>query len=216
MAVWGASGDGMEKRQPVFGQATANTLVPGDTAYDGTVLAARQKGNSTFDINKGGVPSCGVGTSSGGCGLASRFRELNLTGQIDLARFDPVHLVLTGDYVRNLGFDADEILRRTGIVYPKENQGYQIRLAAGMPKITNRHDWQVFGAYKRVGADAVLDAYTDSDFHLGGTDAKGWVLGGSYGIATNTSFGLRWFSTDEISGLPLAIDVLMLDLNSRF
>lgn len=197
-------------------EGTANTLTVGDSTYNGTVLAARQKGNSTFDINKDGVPSCGLGTSNSGCGLASRFRELNLTGQIDLAMFDPVHVMLAGDYVRNIGFNTNDILLRTGLPYAKENQGYQVKLTAGMPKIANRHDWQVFGAYKRVGADAVLDAYTDSDFHLGGTDAKGWVLGGSYSFATNTSFGLRWFSTDEIGGLPLAIDVLMLDLNSWF
>jgi hypothetical protein len=197
-------------------EGTANTLVPGDSTYNGTVLAARQKGNSTFDINKDGVLSCGLGTSNSGCGLASRFRELNLTGQIDLAMFDPVHVMLTGDYVRNIGFDANDILLRTGNSYTKENQGRQVKLTVGMPTVAKRNDWQVSGAYKRLGADAVLDAYTDSDFHLGGTDAKGWVLGGSYGIGSNTSFGLRWISADEISGPPLAVDVLMLDLNSRF
>ena len=30
-----------------------------------------------------------------------------------------------------------------------------------------------------AAADAVLDAFTDSDFHLGGTDAKGYYLGGN-------------------------------------
>lgn len=197
-------------------EGTANTLVPGDNAYNGSVMAFRQKGNSTFDINKDGVASCGLGTANSGCGLASRFRELNLTGQIDLAMFDPVHIILTGDYVRNAGFDANDILARTGNNYAKENQGHQVKLAVGMPETVKQHDWQIFGAYKRLGADAVLDAYTDSDFHLGGTDTKGWIAGGSYGLGTNTWLNLRWFSANEISGAPLAIDVLKLDLNAKF
>lgn len=77
-------------------------------------------------------------------------------------------------------------------------------------------DWQVYGAYKRLGSDAVVDAYTDSDFHLGGTDAKGWILGGNYGLDKNAWLSVRWLSANEITGLPLAIDVLMLDLNAKF
>ena len=34
-------------------------------------------------------------------------------------------------------------------------------------------------ALRVVVADAVLDSLSDSDFHLGGTNAKGYILGGS-------------------------------------
>ena len=75
--------------------------------------------------------------------------------------------------------------------------------------------------------DAVLAAFTDSDFHQGGTDAKGYELKFDYGIADNTWFTLRWLSSDEIDGdsYPdhfglgrgkLAIDTLQLDLNAKF
>ena len=64
--------------------------------------------------------------------------------------------------------------------------------------------------------DAVLDAFTDSDFHLGGTDTKGYILGGSFGIDKNTWFTMRWLSADPIDGPPLSIDVLQADLNARF
>lgn len=197
-------------------EGKANSLIAGDNTYNGTVMAFRQKGNSTFDIKKDGVISCGLGTTNSGCGLVSKFREFNLTGQIDLAMFNPVHVIVTGDYVLNIGFDADDILLRTGSTYTKENQGHQVKLAVGMPETVKRNDWQVFGAYKKLGADAVLDAYTDSDFHLGGTDTKGWILGGSYGLGKNAWLNLRWFSANEISSAPLAIDVLKLDLNAKF
>lgn len=186
----------------------------GTGKFDGTELTFRSKGNSFFDID--GTSAC---NSGGPCGIASKFRELNLTGQIDLATFNPVHVVLTADYVRNLGFDAGEIASRTGTplgLFPKEVEGYQVSLMVGMPKIAQRHDWQVFGAYKRIEADAVLDAFTDSDFHLGGTDTKGWVMGGSYGVDKNTWLTARWFSADEISGPTLATDVFLLDLNAKF
>jgi len=86
----------------------------------------------------------------------------------------------------------------------------------GMPDIKQRHDWQVFGAYKKLEADAVMDAFTDSDFHLGGTNAKGFILGGYYGVEKNTWLTARWLSTKEVSGLPLAIDVFQFDLTTRF
>lgn len=192
-------------------EGQSNTL--GSSVYDATAPASRQKGNSTFSIDAANGNFCGFG---GLCGLASEFRELNLTGQIDLAVFSPVHVILTGDYVRNIGFDKQDILVRTGNAYNEENEGYQVKLTVGTQDVTKRHDWQVFGAYKRVEADAVVDAFTDSDFHLGGTDAKGWILGASYGIDKNAWLSARWLSTDEITGLPLSTDVLLVDLNAKF
>jgi hypothetical protein len=62
----------------------------------------------------------------------------------------------------------------------------------------------------------VLDAFTDSDFHLGGTDAQGFVLRGDYGLGKNVFLSLRYLSANEIDGPPLGIDVVQLDLNGQF
>jgi hypothetical protein len=186
--------------------------------FKDTAPAFRQKGNRTFSLNDGSTN--GALCSNGGlCGLASKFQQLNVTGQIDLARFEPVHIILTGDYVKNIGFDANDFATKTGLAlgsFKKENQGYQVKLSVGTAKVMNVNDWEVFGAYKRLEADAVLDAFTDSDFRLGGTDSKGWIIGASYGIDKNAWVSGRWLSADQISGLPLGIDVLMLDLNAKF
>ncbi len=196
------------------------------TSYDGSTPVFRTKGNSYFDINElNNIPSSKYG-------LSSKFKELNITGQVDLATFNPVHIILTGDYVRNIGFDSQEIATRTGLPASrtggigKQVNAYQLKLAIGMPNTYKAGDWQAFAGYKRLEADAVLDSYTDSDFYLGGTNAKGWIVGASYGLDKNAWLTARWFSADEISprGLsqsgvalaPLAIDVLMLDLNSKF
>jgi hypothetical protein len=202
---------------------------PNDSSYyDGTSPAFRTKGNSYFDINQLNNYDP---TKSTKYGLSSKFKELNLTGQIDLATFNPVHIILTGDYVRNIGFDSQEIASRTGLQSSftggigKQVNAYQLKLAIGMPNTYKAGDWQAFAGYKRLEADAVLDSYTDSDFYLGGTNAKGWIVGASYGLDKNAWLTARWFSADEISPrlnsagvalAPLAIDVLMLDLNSKF
>ena len=77
-------------------------------------------------------------------------------------------------------------------------------------------EWQAYFGYRHLERDAVLDAFTDSDFHLGGTDAKGYFIGGNYGLNKNASVGLRYLSADQIDGPPLAIDVLQVDLNAKF
>lgn len=180
------------------------------TFYNLTAPALRQKGNTLFDIDNDGDPNTVL------FALAPKFRLVNLTAALDLAHFDPVHVVLTGDYVRNLGFDRAEILSRTGLDLEPQITGYYARLLVGMPRLRERGDWQVHFGYKRLERDAVLDAFTDSDFHLGGTNAKGYILGGSYGLARNAWLTARWLSASEITGAPLSIDVLQLDLNARF
>ena len=176
-----------------------------------------QKGNSMFHLRNDTLLTTGL------FALAPEFKELNLTASWDMAAFDPVHVVLSGDYVKNIGFDREEILQRTGLNIEPKTSGYQVKLAVGAPVIKKRADWQFIMAYKYLERDAVLDAFTDSDFHLGGTDAKGWILGGSYGLAANTWLSLRWLSADEIDGppnslttSPLAIDVLQIDINAKF
>jgi hypothetical protein len=62
----------------------------------------------------------------------------------------------------------------------------------------------------------MLDAFTDSNYLMGGTNHKGYTIHALYGVAHNTWFGLRYNSYNQISGLPLAIDSINLDLNARF
>lgn len=54
------------------------------------------------------------------------------------------------------------------------------------------------------------------DFHLGGTNAKGYIAGAALGIAHNVNISARWLSSSEVSGPPYAVDVVLVDLNARF
>lgn len=174
--------------------------------YDATKPQFRQKGNSAF-----------LDTNSNYYKLASKFKELNLTAQLDIANFDPTHVILTADFVKNIGFDAEEIRQRTNAAVDKKTMGYQFQSTVGRAKIQDRGDWQGFIGYRYLERDAVLDAFTDSDFRLGGTDSKGYFLGGSYGIDRNTWLSIKWMSADGISNpVKYGIDVFQLDLNARF
>ena len=100
--------------------------------------------------------------------------------------------------------------------YKGGNEGYLALLRVGHSSTVAPWEWNVRGGYRRLESDAVVDAFTDSDFHLGGTNAKGFFLGGNLGLAKNAWMGLRYFSSSEVSGPPLNIDVLQLDVNAKF
>lgn len=170
---------------------------------------ARAKGNILFNI---GDPL----TTDVIWGLASKFRPVALTGALELAHYDPVRIALSGEYVVNTAFDEDDILRRTGFRLNKENRGYQGRIAVGMTRMSEPADWLLFLTYRKLERDAVLDAFTDTTWGLGGTNHKGFQVGGQYAVDRNVWLGLRWTSTDVVSGPPLSVDVLQVDLNARF
>lgn len=184
------------------------TNPPDSAINDFTAPAFVQKGNSYYNI----------ATLSGVTlfGLAAEYQLIDLTGQIDFPSYAGKRLIFTGDYARNVGFNSNDVTARTGLVVDGEVDAYHVRAAFGDVELKKVQDWQVFVAYKHVERDALLDAFTDSDFHLGGTDTKGYILGGSYGVAKNTYLTFRYMSADQISGLPLGIDVFQFDLNVKF
>ncbi|ODT80842.1 MAG: outer membrane receptor for ferric coprogen and ferric-rhodotorulic acid [Nitrosomonadales bacterium SCN 54-20] len=182
----------------------------GDTLFNQTAPLFRQKGNSLFNIDNDGDPTTNLWA------LASDYKIANATLVADYSRFKPIHVIGTLDYARNVGYDQDRILARTGQNIKPEINAYQARLTVGYPVISERHQWQVLGFYRRSERDSMLDAFTDSNYLLGGTNHKGYTIQGFYGVAHNTWVGLRYMSYDNISGLPLSIDSVNLDLNARF
>lgn len=188
---------------------------PFSTQYNSTAAPFRQKGNSVFDINA--LANTQAGTQNYLIGLASRFREANASLSLDLTAFATKHVVFNADWVRNYGFNREEILNRTnGLDLVPRTVGTQERLTFGDVAYDRRNAWQVYVGYRHVQRDAVVDAFTDADFHLGGTNATGYFLGGRYAFMPNSTLGVRWFSAKQIDGLPLAIDVLQLDLIASF
>jgi len=180
---------------------------------DYTKPGFQQKGNTLMDISP---------TSTDGSGdtldlaLAAEYRILSLMGTVGLGYFDPYHINLMFEVANNIGFDHAKVKQRTGTDVPESTWGWQVGVEVGHPKIKVRGNWTLGLYYKYLEADAVLDAFTDSDFHQGGTNAQGWVLTGNYGLDKNMWLAGKWLTTDEIKGVPFSTDTVQLDLNARF
>jgi len=169
-------------------------------------------------------------------GLASKYQILNFNGVYDLALFAPYHLKFSADYAKNIGFSANDIRSRypgmanqivtggalTNALDSAGTDAWQVRADFGWSKFDVAGHWNVFSLYKYVGSDAVLDAYTDSNFHVGGgnnlgsTNVKGWVVGGNYGLMKNVWITGRWLSGDMIMGPNYGVDVILFDINTKF
>ncbi len=151
-------------------------------------------------------------------GLASRFRVVDAHGQLDLTGFS-IPVRIEGDFIKNVAFDKASVQAiQTNVVgpYNPTGTGWFANLIVGNPKPAKFGEWNLFGGYKRIGTDATVDAFTDSDFHLGGTNAKGYIIGGAFGVGNGTSIGFRYLSADQITGQSYGVDVLQIDLNAKF
>lgn len=163
-------------------------------------------------------------------GLASQFNLLDVNLRWD-TRLAGHGLRLDANYIRNLAFDQDKMFARArgGIVnnfgptggttqadFRSGGNAYGLQATFGKPSPAQRGDWNVLAGYKRIEPDALPDAYNDSTFHLGGTNAKGYFVGGSYAVDKNMWFTGRWTATKEVYGPPLSIDTLQLEFNARF
>lgn len=156
-------------------------------------------------------------------GLVSQYRPAVVSGQLDLGEFHPVHVVLDGEYVINTAFDRNLMntyainnLGPNATGFNGGNQGWLGRITVGNREIRHLWDWNVHAGYKYLESDATLDAFVDSDFGLGGTNLKGYFLGGNVGLSDNVWATMRWMSATNIAGIPYAVDVLQVDLNARF
>jgi hypothetical protein len=200
----GKVGLGYYAYRNIVGQANA----AGSSLNDFTAPAFAQKGNTYFNISSD--PNRPL------LALASDYRLVNLTGVLELPVGNGRVFSLTGDFVRNIGFDRAEVAARVGQDVEPKTKGWLVRGVFGQPDVARRGDWQVSLGYKRVERDAVLDAFTDGDLRLGGTDAKGFTVGGSIGLGRSSSLSVRYLSGDSVTGAPLSIDVLQVDLSARF
>jgi hypothetical protein len=163
-------------------------------------------------------------------GLAARFRELVATARLDYTVGPPLRLWVDGEYVRNVGFSKKQISPDSVAInnrgptadplalgpFEGGDSGYTGRLTVGSVTQIGRWDWNVSLAYRRVESDAVVDAFTDSDFGLGGTNLKGYILGAALGVANGVWVSARWSSADAIVGSPYRVDVLQIDLAGKF
>jgi polyhydroxyalkanoate synthesis regulator phasin len=193
-----------------FHSTVGRLNLPDSQLLDFTAPAYLNKGNTLFDIRND------TDTATNLYALAGKYRLASGLLQLDMGLDNGQHVVLAGEYVKNVGWDAADVFGRTGSWVDSRAAGYDVSLSYGHPEVRAFGQWRASVGYRYLERDAVLDAYTDSDFHLGGTDAKGYSLQLDVGVAKSAFARLRYQSANEIDGAPLGIDVLQLDIVGRF
>ena len=208
-----------------------NVGEPGDT--DDSRPSFAQNGNTYIALDNYQGPAFPAGTENEFFGLASQFRVLAFTSQIDFDRFDPFHMSLTGEFIKNVAFDRGAIvdggapsdpgpqnntLSRAPSSFDGGDNGYLVHLDMGKVVLQHLWDWNVRLSYRYVQTDATVDAFTDSDFGatLTGTNLKGYTLGGNLALSSRVWAGLRFMSADNVSGPTFRNDLIQFDLNAKF
>lgn len=202
-----------------------------------------RRGNTLFALRNLSPNTAGIRPQLLGLKFGYSIIDFNLGVKVPVS--DSVSASLSGEYLRNIAFRRSDICSGqidtslSSLVQPINNVtatgtqtsvctgtnparfnggnvGWMGKLGLGTREQEKRGSWMVSVEYRYLQSDAVLDALTDSDFHLGGTNAKGYVLSGEYGIADGLTFGGHWYSTNEVAGEPYALDMLQLDLKAKF
>ena len=177
---------------------------------DFTAPAFVQRGNTLFDIRNDADVNTNLYALAADYDLASFYARLSIFED------RPIGAALAIEFVENIGFEESEVRSRTGLDVEAKTNGYIAELQVGHHSLDLAWNWRVTAAYRYLERDAVLDAFADSTFHLGGTDAQGYELMVDLGLSARTWLTLSWLSADEIDGPPLGVDGLLLDVNSRF
>jgi hypothetical protein len=209
---------------------------------DFTAPAFMQKGNTLFlirDVTPDPSALPGASAEPELAGLLFDYNVLNLNSAFDL-KLGRQHLLMVADYARNLAYkhsdacrygeaglpvnnvlssvaaDTDPCVAGTTAQFKSGPNAWMLRATYGDRDPNRLGQWSFTAGYKYIAADSMPDAFTDADFHLGGTNAKGYFLLATFGLIDGANLQARWFSADEVSGPPLSIDVGQIDINARF
>jgi len=103
-----------------------------------------------------------------------------------------------GNYVKNFGVEESNLKDNKDYKkndnFEKEDTGWLAGIKIG--KCKKKNSWEIKYVYRRVEADAVVAAITDSDFRGGGSDAKGHEIGIGYQILDYCKAGFTFFNND--------------------
>jgi hypothetical protein len=210
----------------------ASTNEAGNT--DDSRPSFAQNGNTYIALRDYEDPAPGATPELQYYGLATPFHEFALTSQIDYSGFDPFHLWLTGEFVKNVAFDRNAIINngpatlpgpQNNLLNPSDpnsfvggDMGWIAKLNLGKVSLQQLWDWNVSLSYRYVQSDATVDGFTESDFGggLAGTNLKGYTLGGNLALSPQVWLGLRWMSADAVAGPTYKNDLIQFDINAKF
>ena len=199
----------------------------GDT--DSSRPAFAQRGNTYMalrDIVPGPLNNNGTINQFQYFGLASKFQELAFDARLDYNGFEPFQVSLVGEWVKNRSFDQAAIAAKavnnlgsstgSSTAFMGSDTAWLAGVVVGNAVLAERWDWNVSFGYRKVGSDAVVDGFNDSDFGGGGTNLKGYTFGANLALSPRVWLGLKWYSASQLAGPTLKADILQVDFNAKF
>lgn len=128
------------------------------------------------------------------------YHEIEVFAEVNFELFSrPLNIF--ADYVDNQSVDEN-------------NTGYAFGIHYGEAK--KKGQWQVSYSYEKLEADAAFGLLTNSDFGIGGTDAKGSILQGSYALHNGINAVLSYYLTEVGLTQPEPQDVNRLQAELTF
>jgi len=227
--------------QNVQGQVSAPGVAYGASdqfSTDNSRPSFAQKGNTYMELRDiQATADNGYGTQNQYqyFGLATPFQILSANGRLEYRHFEPFILSISGEWDQNMAWSASNIqnagpsdalnpynvhgpINNTGSTgnYLGGNNAWIGQFKVGSGSLQKRWDWDFGLSYRYVESDAVIDGFCDSDFGGGGTNLKGWAVGGNLALSKNVFLGARWLNANQICGPQFYSNILQLDLNARF
>lgn len=183
------------------------------TLFNWSAPAFVQHGNTMFDISNS---SDQLTNPVNLYALASNFRIVDLIFVGDFHVLPSHSIELTLEALKNMGFNTAQVEERVGQYVAPRTRGYRADLGFGSSVTGPFATWRASVGYRYLERDAVLDAFNDEDFHLGGTDTKGYTLIFDFWCNPRVWLRLKDMAASAIDGPPLNIDVVQFDVNTRF
>ncbi|MCK9597147.1 putative porin [Candidatus Pacearchaeota archaeon] len=82
-----------------------------------------------------------------------------------------------------------------------DDKAYLLGIEYGNLTVVDKEDWKLYSNIRKIEQDSVLDCYTDSDFHSGMTNSKGYKVGLEYGIEKNLKLDVNYTKTKDHESL---------------
>ncbi|MCX5681761.1 MAG: putative porin [Candidatus Omnitrophica bacterium] len=123
---------------------------------------------------------------------------------------------ILGQYVPYFGMFGDFVYNPNPL---DGNGGYDYGLKFGSEKVGDWGQWQARADYAKLGRDAFLDIFPDSDRYSGKTNMQSWEGNLEYGLGKNTTlnFNYHWAQSLTASGDSyLPQQLFLLDWNLKF
>ncbi len=197
-----------------FGQFIYDELDPGDDiiilGYQGVVTQKTGLGKFALAVGYYDVQNTeDLATTFSGSTLLSNTSEvkmLDIMGEWS-DKINGQKLKLFGEYTQNVGDLASgnsdlDTAWQLGAKYGKSGKKFG--------------DYDLKVIYRVVQTEAVFDAISDSDFHGGRSNGKGFEAGGSVGLAKGVKLALTYFDTEEERGTKRENQTFQADLKFKF